>query len=100
MLTVVASLAVATVGEVRAESLTIDQAIQLALTRNERAAVIDLEVAIAEADIIGARSALLPVVDLSANAAYRPASDPTTGAQTTLSLSQPIYNPSAFPLRD
>lgn len=99
LLTVVVLTAV--VSSAQAEPLTLEQAIQLALTRNERSAVTDLEVVIAEADVTGARANFLPVVDLSAAANYRPLADENrSSAQTTLSVSQPIFNPSAFPLRD
>lgn len=96
-----AILIVATAGPAAAESLTLEQAIQLTLTRNERSAITDLEVTIAESDIIATRANFLPVVDLSASGNYRPLADENrTSAQTTLSISQPIFNPSAFPLRD
>ena len=79
-------------------SLTLDQAIRLAMTRNERAAIAKLDVTIAEAELANARTAFLPVVDASGNAAYRPRADPELSAEAAVALTQPIFAPSAFPL--
>jgi len=79
--------------------LTLEEAVRLALTRNERAAIADLEIEVAEASIYRARGAFLPIVQLSANDTYRPRNDdPKNTAQATLALSQPIFEPTAFPL--
>jgi outer membrane protein TolC len=82
----------------RAQQLTLEEAVRLALTRNERARISDLDVEIAEADVDGTRTLFLPVIDASGSVAYRPRNDPSVGAQAQLALSQPIFNPSAFPL--
>jgi outer membrane protein TolC len=78
--------------------LTLDAAIQLALTRNERAQIADLDVTVAEANVSRARTAFLPVVDVSGSDVVRPRSDPWNTAQAQLAISQPILNPSAQPL--
>lgn len=83
----------------RAEApLTLEGAIRLALTRNERAAISDLGLAVAEADLGAARARFLPVVDVSAAATYRRRLDPRTRAEASLSVSQPLLVPSAFAL--
>src|SRR5580658_7209420 len=43
-------------------NLTIERAVELAATRNERAAIADLNVVVADAAVVKARVALLPVV--------------------------------------
>lgn len=80
------------------EQLTIDAAIRLALSRNERAAIADLEVAIAEAGVSRARVAFLPIVELTGSDVIRPREDPWNSAQAQLALSQPLFDPSASPL--
>lgn len=100
MLAVAALAAVVLVSEpVRAEvQLTLDAAIRLALSRNERAAIADLDVAIAEAGVSRARVAFLPIVELSGSDVIRPRDEPWNTAQAQLELSQPLFNPSASPL--
>jgi outer membrane protein TolC len=80
--------------------LTIEKAIELALTRNERAAIADLGVEQAEAAVSRARAAFLPVLSASGNGNLRPLDDPRTVAQGSLTLSQPIIAAPAFPLLD
>jgi outer membrane protein TolC len=83
------------------DTLTIDQAVQLALTRNERARITELDVVQAEAGVDKARVAFLPV--LAANGAYtlHPVDKaPKNIGNGDLALSQPIFAPSAFPLYD
>lgn len=80
------------------DSLTLDQAINLALTRNERSQIADLQVEQADAAVSRARTAFLPVLQANGNDTYRPRDEPTNTIQGTLQLSQPIIAPSAFPL--
>ncbi|HEY4058675.1 MAG TPA: TolC family protein [Kofleriaceae bacterium] len=85
-------------GSAQADSLTLPQAIQLAMTRNERAEIAKLDVTIADAQLAQARTAFLPIVDASGQAQYRPRNDPSVTANGTLALSQPIFQPTVFPL--
>lgn len=90
---------VAVAGTARAdEPLTLERAIDLAMSRNERAAIADLDVSIAEANLDTARTRFLPFVDSTGTAALLPRDDPRTTAQASISLTQPIFDPSAFPL--
>ena len=82
------------------DAMTFEQAIQLALSRNERAKISDLDAVSAEAAVDRARVAFLPV--LAATGAYtvRPVDKPVNLATGQVQLSQPIFAPSAFPLYD
>ncbi|MEO6776957.1 MAG: TolC family protein [Kofleriaceae bacterium] len=79
-------------------SLTLDQAIQLALTRNERAAISDLQTVQADAAVERAHVAFLPVLNASGNDTIRPIDSPKDTAQGSLTLQQPLIVMSAFPL--
>jgi outer membrane protein len=81
-------------------ALRLDDAVRLALTRNERARIADLEVAIADAGVARARGAFLPVLAVQANDALQPWDTPASVASGTLTLSQPLLVPSAWPLLD
>jgi outer membrane protein TolC len=73
-----------------------EDAVQLALTRNERARISDLNVAVAEAAVERARAGFLPVVTAvgtNATDAYKPN---ISNGQAT--INQPIVNAPAFPL--
>ncbi|NVB81604.1 MAG: TolC family protein [Kofleriaceae bacterium] len=95
----VAAWFVAAPGTARAEGpLTLDRAIELAMSRNERASIADLDVSIAEANLALARTRFLPLVDSQGTVAFRPRNDPGTVAEASIALSQPIFDPSAFPL--
>jgi outer membrane protein TolC len=103
----VALLATVCVGSVRAEGLRLEDAITLALQHSERAKVANLQVAVAEAGVDKARAAFLPVVALNANELLRPyhtlkpdgsVSIPYSSGAFSVTLSQPIFNASAFPL--
>jgi outer membrane protein TolC len=97
--TLVAATLVAATGTAHADGpLTLERAIDLAMTRNERAAIADLDVSIAEANLSLARTRFLPVIDTAATAALRPRNDPRALAQASIALTQPIFDPSAFPL--
>ncbi|HEY1552757.1 MAG TPA: TolC family protein [Kofleriaceae bacterium] len=83
------------------DTLTIDQAVQLALTRNERSRITELSVVEADAGVARARVAFLPV--LAANGAWtlHPVDKEPKNVETgDLALTQPIFAPSAFPLYD
>jgi outer membrane protein TolC len=82
-------------------SLRIEDAVQLALTRNERAKVSDLQVEVAQAGVERARAGFLPVIALSANdqqhlGAVGPAQSNVGTSNVT--INQPIVNASAWPL--
>ena len=82
------------------DTLTLDQAIHLALTRNERSAIADLEIVTAEASVARARVAFLPVLNASGNDTLHPIDTPKDTANGSLTLTQPLIAPSAFPLLD
>ena len=71
---------------------------QLALTKNERSRIADLNVTEADAALARARTAFLPVLSANGNDQIRGSGDPTNVATGSLSINQPIFNPSAFPL--
>ena len=81
--------------------MRIEDAVQLALTRNERARISDLNVVIADAAVERARAGFLPVLAFNGNdtrTAVLAAGQPANVAAGTLILTQPLLNPSAFPL--
>jgi outer membrane protein TolC len=81
------------------DGLTLDQAVQLAVTRNERAAVTDLNVVVSEAAVMKSRAAFLPGLAATSNGALAPAdSAPTATARAGLQFSQPIIAAPAWPL--
>jgi outer membrane protein len=82
--------------------LRIEDAVHLALTRNERAKISDLNVLVAEAGVQRARAGFLPVltaVGSDQQHAYA-ASDrnPNNIGNASLTVNQPIVNASAYPL--
>lgn len=79
-------------------ALTLDQAIHLALTRNERAAIADLQQVQADAAVDRARVAFLPVLSASGNDTIHPIDDPKNTANGQLTLTQPLIVLTAFPL--
>jgi outer membrane protein TolC len=78
--------------------LTLERAVQLALERNERAAIADTTVEAAEARVSRARSAFFPRVDVTGN--WRNDYGQTTDRQlaTAALLRQPLFDARAFPL--
>ena len=78
--------------------LTIDRAVDLAVQRNERAAVADTTVEAAEARVARGRSLFLPQVNVAG--AYRNDSvaDTRNTLGTTAFLTQPLFDARAFPL--
>lgn len=82
-----------------AAPLTIERAVLLAVERNERAAIAETTVEVAEARVGRARTAFLPRVDISGN--YRndfetESTDRTL--QTAALVTQPIFDARVFPL--
>jgi outer membrane protein TolC len=91
--------------------LRVEDAVALALTRNERAKIADLNVTVAEAGVMRARAPFLPTVQV--NGAYTQKPDDlvdakkattsiwnsaTASAAASVTLNQPLLNASAFPL--
>jgi outer membrane protein TolC len=81
-----------------AEPLTIDRAVELAMTRNERAAIAETAVEAAEARVRRACTAFFPRVDV--NGTWRnDYADPTDRTLSTSALvTQPLFEPRVFPL--
>lgn len=78
--------------------LTLERAVELALERNERAAIADTTVAAAEARVGRARTAFFPRVDV-AGTWRNDYDDPTDRTlQTSALLTQPIFDARVFPL--
>jgi outer membrane protein TolC len=84
--------------EVVTGALTIERAVGLAVSRNERAAIADTTVEAAEARVRRARTAFLPRVDISGNLG----SDIGNGSERDLTasalLTQPVFDARVFPL--
>ncbi|HEX3761316.1 MAG TPA: TolC family protein [Kofleriaceae bacterium] len=78
--------------------LRLEDAIQLAMTRNERAQIAQLNVVIAEAGVARARSAFLPVLSANGNDTLHWRETPLDTAQGTLRVDQPLIDPTAWPL--
>ena len=87
-------------GSGSAGSLTLEQAVQLALTRNERAAISDLNVVGADAAVAKAKVAFLPVLVAAGSDTVHPIDHPVDTGAATLTLTQPLIAASAFPLYD
>jgi outer membrane protein TolC len=85
-----------------AAPMHLEDAVNLALTRNERARISDLNVNVAEAAVERARAGFLPVVTAVGSAtqhAYAPTpTNPNNLAQGTATINQPLVNAPAFPL--
>lgn len=82
------------------EALRMEDAIRIALTKNERALKTPLRVEAAEGQLDRARSAFLPSLTAGGTGTYRPTEDRSGRHITssgTVTLSQPLLNPSAFP---
>ncbi len=81
--------------------LRLADAVQLALSRNERARISDLNVDVADAAVEKARAGFLPVLTFNGNdtgTAVVAATQPRLVAQGSLVLNQPLLNASAYPL--
>jgi outer membrane protein TolC len=89
--------------QARAEDLSLQSVVKLALSRNERAEIASQNVVAADAALAKARAAFLPSLSLSAGETYRPQQAETgnvrnNSATAALTLSQPLFNATAFPL--
>src|SRR5207302_6260250 len=85
--------------------MRLEEAVQLALSRNERSKIADLAVVAARAQVDRARAGFLPVVNFTAADTLRPSQERngvvTTQANTgtaAISVTQPIVNAPAWPL--
>lgn len=81
--------------------LTLDQAVNLTLTRNERARISDLQVVVADGAVEKAFTAFLPILASTASGTQHATSLPkatSNSGQAAVTLSQPILNAPAFPL--
>jgi len=98
--------------ESAAQGLTLEGAIRLALEKNERAEIAKLQVEVAEGELESARSEFLPTLTLGARLTAQPtreerssssdqgseeSSQPIFTSDATLTLRQPLLNPSAIP---
>ena len=87
-------------------ALQLHEAVTMALSRNERARISDLNVVVADAAIERARAAFLPVISMNGSDTQRPSSTVRNGVTTEPSnigtaaaqFNQPLLNASAFPL--
>lgn len=82
-------------------SMTLDQAVNLTLTRNERARISDLQVVVADAAVEKAFTAFLPLLSSQASGTQHATAKPSAtinSGQASVTLSQPILNAPAFPL--
>ncbi len=85
------------------QGLRLEDAIQLALTRNERSQIAELNVVVADAGVARARAAFLPVLSASGNDTLHPrdtSPSPLNTANGALTLSQSLIEPTAWPLYD
>lgn len=84
-----------------ADGLKLEDAVRLALQNNERAKKAPLRVDVADASLERARDAFFPTLTFSGSSTYHPPSNDIKGPNPTnngtLTLSQPLLNPSAFP---
>jgi outer membrane protein TolC len=79
--------------------LNLQDAIQLTVTRNERARISDLNVTVAEAAVEKARAGFLPLVTLGGqDTQHAYTSNPNNIGTAQLIVNQPIVNASLFPL--
>lgn len=79
-------------------ALTIERAVELAVTRNERAAIADTTVEAAEARVRRARTAFLPRIDISGNLGTDIGSGSERDVSTTALLTQTVFDARVFPL--
>lgn len=91
-------LAVSSILSAQDAPLTIERAVELALSRNERAAIADTTVEAAEARVRRARTAFLPRVDLSGTLGTDIGNGSERDVAASALLTQPIFDARAFPL--
>jgi outer membrane protein TolC len=89
------------------QALSLQDCVHLAVTRNERAKISDLQVIVAEAGVETARAKFLPVITLTGNDTQHVQSTAggngvggsvTNIGTSALTINQPLLNASAFPL--
>lgn len=80
------------------EALTIERAVDLAVTRNERAAIADTTVEAAEARVRRARSAFLPRIDINGNVGTDIGNGSERDVTASALLSQTLFDARVFPL--
>lgn len=80
------------------EALTIERAVDLAVTRNERAAIADTTVEAAEARVRRARSAFLPRIDINGNIGTDIGNGSERDVTASALLSQTLFDARVFPL--
>jgi outer membrane protein TolC len=83
-----------------ADGLRLEDAVRLALQNNERAQKAPLRVETAEGQLQRARDAFFPTLTGSGSSTYKPdppSRSPNLTTSGTLTLNQPLLNPSAFP---
>jgi outer membrane protein TolC len=79
------------------QALTIQQALDLALSRNERAKIADQQISVAEAAVETARTRFLPTLVATANDTEK-TTQPNNAVTGAVTLTQPLLNAGAFPL--
>jgi outer membrane protein TolC len=90
-----------TQAQAKAPSLRLEDAVQLAITRNERARISDLNVVVAEAAVERARAAFLPILSANANDTLNgtvAAGQPNNIGTGAIVLTQPIVSAPSWPL--
>jgi outer membrane protein TolC len=87
------------------QQLRLEDAIHLALTRNERARIADYQLVVADAGVERARAGFLPVLGVAANESFREevtrdgmVVTPSDAGTATVTFTQPLLNLSAWPL--
>jgi outer membrane protein TolC len=94
----VAVLVFSTSVQAQEQALTIDRAVELALERNERAAIAETTVEAAEARVRRARSVFFPRVDVTGNWRNDYENDVDRTLSTNALLTQPLFDARAFPV--
>jgi outer membrane protein TolC len=82
-----------------AQGMTLEDAVKLALSKNERAQKAPLRVEVAAGQLERARDAFLPTLNAAGTSTYRPDAKAGTNPASSgsLTLNQPLLSPSAFP---
>jgi outer membrane protein TolC len=78
--------------------LSIERAVELATTRNERAAIADTTVEAAEARVRRARTAFFPRLDIGGNLGTDLGNGSERDVSATAIVTQPVFDARAFPL--
>ena len=105
-LAVLATVALTESARADGTSLRLDEAVQLALARNENAKIADDQVVVADAAVDKARAAFLPIISATGTGLGRPYQVSKSGtvvlpydqATSNATISQPVLVASAFPL--